>query len=94
MKDLKSNKTNRPISEDSMDSFDVMEDAIDLSIQSEYFMLSGSIGFDNVDYKEVLQESKYLFSERTPAETKRKILVLLAHFGNAESYRILEKYLP
>ena len=93
MKDMRSNKGNRTNSEDSMDSFDVMEDAIDLSIQREYSNLSGSIDLDNVDYKEVLQESKYLFSEKTPVETKKKILVLLAHFGNAESYRILEKYL-
>jgi hypothetical protein len=90
---MERNRGNLKNSEDSLDSLDLMEDAIDLSIQREYFNLSDSIDFDNVDYREALQESKYLFSEKTPAETKKKILVLLAHFGNAESYRILEKYL-
>jgi hypothetical protein len=83
---------NRTSSEDSMDSFDVMEEVIDLSIQREYLNLSESIDFDNVDYRKVLKESKNLFSASTPAETKKRLLILLAHFGNAESYRILEKY--
>ena len=83
---------NRTSSEDSLDSFDVMEEVIDLSIQREYLNLSESIDFNNVDYREVLKESKNLFSGITPAETKKRLLILLAHFGNAESYRILEKY--
>ena len=39
------------------------------------------------------KESSKLFSEKTPVETKKRILILLAHFGTPESYRILEKYL-
>jgi hypothetical protein len=93
MKDMKSDKDNRTNFETSLDSFDVMEDGIDLSIQREYFNLSQTIDLDNVDYKEVLKESNKLFFENIPIETKKRILILLAHFGNAESYRTIEKYL-
>lgn len=93
MKNMARNKGNRTNSEDYSDSFSLMEDAIDLSIQEEYFNLSETINIDNVDYKEVLKESKKLFSENTPIETKKRILILLAHFGTAESYRTIEKYL-
>jgi hypothetical protein len=93
MKDMKSNKRNCTNSEDSLDSFGLMDDAVDLLIQQEYCKLSETIDFGNIDYKEVLKESKKLFSENTPTETKKRILILLAHFGTAESYRIIEKYL-
>lgn len=96
MKDIKRNKVNqvnRINSEDSLDSFSLMEDAIDLSIQQEYFNLSETIDFDHIDYQEVFKESSKLFSENIPVEMKKKTLILLAHFGTAESYKILEKYL-
>lgn len=72
---MKRNKDNRTNSEDSLDSFSLMEDAIDLSIQQEYFNLSETIDFDNIDYKEVFKESSKLFSENTPVETKKRILI-------------------
>ena len=90
---MKNNKRNCTNSEDSLDSFGLMDDAVDLPIQQEYYKLSEAIDFGNIDYKEVLKESKKLFSENTPAETKKRILILLAHFGTAESYGIIEKYL-
>ena len=93
MKDMKSVKDNRTKSENSLDSLDVMGEGIDLSIQQEYDRFSETIDINNVDYKEVLKESKNLFSDNTPTEAKKRILILLAHFGNAESYRIIEKYL-
>jgi hypothetical protein len=93
MKDMKRNKGYHKNSEDYSNSFSLVEDAIDLSIQEEYFNLSQTSDFDNVDYKDVLRESKKLFSENTPIETKKKILILLAHFGTAESYRTIKKYL-
>jgi len=93
MKDMKSVKDNRTKSENSLDSLDVMGEGIDLSIQQEYDRFSETIDINNVDYKEVLKEIKNLFSDNTPTEAKKRILILLAHFGNAESYRIIEKYL-
>jgi len=93
MKNIKRNKDNHSESEINSDSFSIMETAIDLSVQNEYFNYSKSTDFNNIDYKEVLKESNNLFSENTPLETKKRILILLAHFGTAESYRTLEKYL-
>jgi len=93
MKGMKNNKRNCTNSEDSLNSFGLMDDAVDLPIQQEYYKLSEAIDFGNIDYKEVLKESKKLFSENTPAETKKRILILLAHFGTAEAYGIIEKYL-
>ncbi len=90
---MERNKGNHSESESNSDSFSVMEAAIDLSVQKEYFNYPKSIDFDNIDYKEVFKESSKLFSENTPVETKKRILILLAHFGTPESYRILEKYL-
>jgi len=49
MKNMERNKGNRTNSEDYSDSFSLMEDAIDLSIQEEYFYLSETIDIDNVD---------------------------------------------
>jgi len=40
-----------------------------------------------------LMESKKLFFENTSIESKKRILILLAHFGAAESYRTIEAYL-
>ena len=62
MKDMKRNKGYHKNSEDYSNSFSLVEDAIDLSIQEEYFNLSQTSDFDNVDYKDVLRESKKLLS--------------------------------
>jgi len=93
MKDTKRNKDDRNSSKDALDNFVLIDEPIDLSTQEEYFSLSGTIDFDNVDYKEVLTGSDKLFSKDTPIESKKKILILLAHLGTPESCRILEKFL-
>ena len=93
MNDMKRNKDNGEHSKDVLDSFLLIDEAIDLSIQEEYFSFSETIDFDNVDYEEVLTESSKLFYQDIPIELKKRILILLAHLGTAESCRILEKYL-
>jgi hypothetical protein len=93
MNDVKRNNDNRENSKNVLDSFTLIDEAIDLSIQEEYFSFSETIDFDNVDYEEVLTESDKLFYEHTPVQLKKRILILLAHPGTAESCRILEKYL-
>jgi hypothetical protein len=80
-------------SENYPDSFSLMEDGIDLGVQKEYLKLSETIEFDGIDYKNVLKESKKLFSEDIAIEAKKKLLILLAHCGTAESYQIIENYL-
>jgi len=73
--------------------FILIDEPIDLSIQEEYLSFSETIDLDNFDYKEVLMESDKLFYKDTPIESRKKILILLAHLGTPESCRILEKYL-
>jgi hypothetical protein len=79
--------------EDELNNFSVVESPIDLSVQKEYQDLSDSIGFDNVNYEEVLTEADRLFVQGTPIEVKKRILILLAHLGTMESSKILERYL-
>jgi hypothetical protein len=93
MKDTKRNKYDRDNSKNVLDNFVLIDEPIDLSTQKEYFSLSETIDFDNVDYKEVLTGSDKLFYKDTPIESKKKILTLLAHLGTPESCRILEKYI-
>ena len=93
MNDVKRDKDNRENSKNVLDSFTLIDEPIDLSIQEEYFRFSETIDFHNVDYEEVLTESDKLFDKHTPIEFKKRILILLAHLGIAESCRTLEKYL-
>jgi hypothetical protein len=79
--------------EDGLNDFSVVESPIDLSVQKEYQDLSDSIGFENVNYEEVLTEADRLFVQGTPIEAKKRILILLAHLGTIESSKILERYL-
>lgn len=90
---MKSKKVERAKKEIISDCFSVMETSIDLSIQDEYLKLSKTIDFDHINYKDALIESKNLFFENVSIESKKRILLLLAHFGTAESYRTIEKYL-
>jgi len=92
MNGMKRDKDNPQNSKNLLDSFVLINEPIDLSIQEDYFSFSETIGFDNVDYEEVLTESDKLFYEHSPIEIKKRILILLAHLETAESYRILEKF--
>ena len=93
MKDMKVSKDDRKRSKNVMNNFTLTDESIDLSAQKEYFSFSETIDFDNVDYKQVITGSDRLFYKDTPIESKKKILILLAHLGTPESCRILEKYL-
>ena len=57
--DMKRNKDNGEHSKDVLDSFVLIDEAVDLSTQEEYFSFSETIDFGNVDYEEVkcLRES-------------------------------------
>lgn len=93
MKDMKRSKDDRKHPKNVMDNFTLIDEPIDLSAQKEYFSFSETIDFDNVDYKDVLTGSDRLFDKDTPIESKKKILILLAHLGTPESSKILERYL-
>ncbi len=90
---MKRDREDREDSKDVLDSFASVDEAVDLSTQEEYVRFSERIDFDQVDYEEVLAESDKLFHDDFPLELKKKILILLAHLGTPESYKIIEKYL-
>jgi hypothetical protein len=58
---MKRNKDNPENSKNVLDSFALIDEPIDLSIQEEYFSFSETIDFDNVNYEEVITESDKLF---------------------------------
>ena len=93
MNDVKRNNDNRENSKNVLNSFTLIDEPIDLSIQEEYIRFSGAIDFDSLDYEEILTESDKLFDKRTSIELKQRILILLAHLGTPESCRTIEKYL-
>jgi len=80
-------------SENDLNGFTLLEKPIDLSVQKAYLDLSDSMYFDNVDCSEVLNEADKLLMKNTTIETKKRILVALAHLGTMESSRVIEKYL-
>ncbi len=90
---MKAKRSARTKKDSISDNFSVMESAIALSIQEEYLKFEKTIDFDNVDFRSVLMERKKLFLETTSIESKKRILILLAHFGIPESYTTIEKYL-
>ena len=89
---MKAKRANRTTKDIVSDNFSVMESAIDFSMQEEYLKFEKTIDFNNIDYKNVLAESKKLFFENTPIESKKRILILLAHFETPESYTTIERY--
>lgn len=93
MKDMKSSEDDRRRSKSIMENLTIIDEPINLSAQKEYISFSETVDFDNVDYKQVLTASDRLFCKDTPIESKKKILLFLAHLGTPESCRILEKYL-
>jgi hypothetical protein len=93
MRHTERNKDHRNNSKKVLDSFIPVDEPIDLSTQEEYLSFSETIDLDNVGYEEVLTASDTLFYKDTPVESKKRILIRLAHLGTPESCGILEKYL-
>jgi hypothetical protein len=93
MNNMEKKRDQRIEPEGKLNNFSVVETPIDPSVQKEYQDLSDSIDFDSVDFEEVLTEAEELFAADTPIESKKRILILLAHLGTMESSKIIEKYL-
>jgi len=79
--------------EGESNNMDIIENPIDPSVQREYQDLSGSMDFGDIDYQAVLTRAQELFGRGIPIESKKRILILLAHLGTIESAKILERYL-
>ncbi len=73
------------------DTFDILEEGIDVQTQKEYIDYSHS--FDRgVTERDTLKLSNILFSKGTPLADRRKTLTLLAHLGTITAFRQIEKY--
>lgn len=74
------------------DTFDILEEGIDMETQKEYFDYSHTFEQGELSKEKTLQLSALLFSDETPPESKKKVMALLAHLGSITAYRELEKY--
>ena len=74
------------------DDFDILEAQINPAVINEYIDTSEKMDFEEYNEQDLAEEGEKLFSSDVPDETKKKILILLAHSGTVKSYRIIEKY--
>ena len=74
-------------------NFFILQEGIDLGVEEEYFHFAEGINFNKYYAKQIIEKSKVLFLEDTSIESKKEALILLAHLGTVEAYRIIEKYL-
>lgn len=93
MMDEKIRNQIQDILDDIPNEFAVLQKGIDLSLQKEYISFAESVDFNKYSETDVLEESKRLFIKDTSIESKKEILILMAHLGTVEAYRVVEKYL-
>ncbi len=72
------------------DNFNILEEQIDIKVQSEYFEYSRKIK-KNKNVKEFLEFKDTLF-EPIDIERKKEVLVSLASFVDVVAFRAIEKY--
>ena len=82
----------REFLESMSDSFEIMEEGVDIQTQKDYLDYSHFFDRGKLTDKQTLQLSSILFSQETTPADKKKILVLLAHLGTIIAYRQIEKY--
>lgn len=74
------------------DTFDIMEEGIDLQTQNEYFGYSHSFDRGELTEDETINLGNLLNKPFMKLEGKKKALVLLAHLGTITAFRQIEKY--
>ena len=74
------------------DTFDILEEGIDIQTQKEYIDYSHSFDRGKLTENETLQLINILFSKDTLLTDKKKTLTLLAHLGTITAFRQIEKY--
>lgn len=74
------------------DTFDIMEEEIDLQTQKEYLDYSHSFDRGELTEKETVNMGNILFDTKTELEDRKKVLTLLAHLGTITAFRQIEKY--
>lgn len=74
------------------DTFDILQEKVDLDTQKEYLDYSHSFGTGELSDEEARQLGEILNHPETPVEGKKKALSLLAHTGTVNAFRQIEKY--
>jgi hypothetical protein len=82
----------REFLENRSDTFEILEEGIDIQTQKEYLDYSHSFDRGKLTDRQTLKLSSILFAKETTPSDKKKILVLLAHLGTIIAYRQIEKY--
>ena len=73
-------------------TFNILEAGIDIQTQKEYIDYSHSFDRGELTETDTIKLGSTLLDTRTPIETKKKLLTLLAHLGTITAFRQIEKY--
>src|SRR5680860_8708 len=82
----------KKILESIPDHFHILESKTDWNIHIDFIELTEKLSLQEHSEKELIEESKKLFSDTTPNDLKIELLVKLGGSGIIESYRILERF--
>lgn len=74
------------------DTFDILEEGIDIQTQKEYIDYSHSFDCGELTETETINLGSILLDTKTEIEAKKKALTLLAHLGTITAFRQIEKY--
>lgn len=82
----------RTLFESQPESFNVIEEQIDIDLQLNYFKRSKKLRKQNLSVEEVLEKATVLDDAESRLEEKRDILMLLASFDSVETFRKVEAF--
>ena len=74
------------------DSFDILDEGVDIQTQKEYLDYSHSFDRGELTEKETINLGNILLDTKTEIEARKKALTLLAHLGTITAFRHIEKY--
>lgn len=72
--------------------FAIAKTGVDFSTQRAYLALAANHEHDLFSEEEVMTKGEALFNAATPVDEKKETLVLLAHTGTLDAYRVLERF--
>lgn len=77
---------------DVQDSLNILEEQIDVEVQTEYFEYSQNHNSE-FNPEEVIRKKEDIFHNNISIEDKKRLLVELASIDNIEAFRTIERYL-
>ena len=72
--------------------FAVAKAGVEFSTQQAYLALAANQKHDRFSEEELMTKGEALFDVATPVDEKKETLVLLAHTGTLDAYRVLERF--